>query len=66
MVSVISGVLVAFINSWRLSLVMTVMAPLIFLCGVSYNAAIGSVGRRNLEEDAGQVIVKLLLVTYGL
>ena len=59
LVSVIGGLLVSFLYSWKLSLVMTSFAPLLLLSGVFYNAALGSSTRRNLEEDAAKVYLSL-------
>ncbi|CAB3990056.1 multidrug resistance 1 isoform X2, partial [Paramuricea clavata] len=60
LVSVVGGLLVSFVNSWKLSLVMTSFAPLMVMSGVFFMAALGSVTRGNLEEDAAKVAEETL------
>ncbi len=60
-VSAIGGLFVVFVNSWKLSLLMTAFAPLMLLSGVYFNAALGASTRGYLEEDAAKVIYNVCL-----
>ncbi|XP_028410024.1 multidrug resistance protein 1-like [Dendronephthya gigantea] len=60
LVSVIGGLTVAFLNSWKLSLVMTSFAPLMVISGLFFMTHMGSSTRGNLEEDAAKVAEETL------
>lgn len=51
----VGGLIVAFLTSWRLSLVMTAFAPLFMVFGLAFVNMRGASTRANLEEEAAKV-----------
>ena len=53
--SVTGGLIVAYLTSWKLSLLMTAFAPVMVISGFMFTKVKGGSTRQNLEEDAAKV-----------
>ena len=53
--SVVGGLIVSFLTSWRLSLLMTAFAPVMLVSGLMMTKSLGASTRENLEEEAAKV-----------